>query len=180
MDSFTVCNFSPFLSIGYNCQVNIDECASNPCLNQGTCFDDVSGYTCQCALPYTGGCRRCQQCRCVCVFVWCQCVCRSLRDSGLWFDGIVLCAWGTGATLGTHYLAVLPVLADCIWSFEKMLWWRNTFTRFILWNLNIFLKNYVQVKPITQIVVSTLTGMDHVPINFSISLNFSNAATIYW
>lgn len=45
--------FSPFT--GYNCQVNIDECASNPCLNQGTCFDDISGYTCHCVLPYTGG-----------------------------------------------------------------------------------------------------------------------------
>lgn len=53
-ESFTVFDFSPFLSAGYNCQVNIDECASNPCLNQGTCFDDVSGYTCHCVLPYTG------------------------------------------------------------------------------------------------------------------------------
>lgn len=49
---------------GYNCQVNIDECASNPCLNQGTCLDDVSGYTCHCMLPYTGGyCRRRHGCR---------------------------------------------------------------------------------------------------------------------
>lgn len=44
----------PFSPTGYNCQVNINECASNPCLNQGTCFDDISGYTCHCALPYTG------------------------------------------------------------------------------------------------------------------------------
>lgn len=36
--------------------MNINECASNPCLNQGTCLDDVSGYTCHCALPYTGEC----------------------------------------------------------------------------------------------------------------------------
>lgn len=53
-ESFTVFDFPPFLCAGYNCQVNIDECASNPCLNQGTCFDDVSGYTCHCVLPYTG------------------------------------------------------------------------------------------------------------------------------
>lgn len=63
---FTVFGFSPFLFTGFNCQVNIDECASNPCLNQGTCFDDISGYTCQCVLPYTGETCRCRgQGRCL-------------------------------------------------------------------------------------------------------------------
>ncbi|KAK2106699.1 hypothetical protein P7K49_016213 [Saguinus oedipus] len=56
-ENFTVFGVS-LLSTGYNCQVNIDECASNPCLNQGTCFDDISGYTCHCVLPYTG--KNCQ------------------------------------------------------------------------------------------------------------------------
>ena len=42
------------LSPGPNCQTNINECASNPCLNQGSCIDDVAGYTCNCPLPYTG------------------------------------------------------------------------------------------------------------------------------
>lgn len=51
---FQCVHVSPFSPTGYNCQVNINECASNPCLNQGTCFDDISGYTCHCALPYTG------------------------------------------------------------------------------------------------------------------------------
>lgn len=41
-------------SSGPNCQTNINECASNPCLNQGTCIDDVAGYKCNCLLPYTG------------------------------------------------------------------------------------------------------------------------------
>lgn len=45
---------SMFLNAGPNCQTNINECASNPCLNQGTCIDDVAGYTCNCLLPYTG------------------------------------------------------------------------------------------------------------------------------
>lgn len=45
-------------SAGPNCQTNINECASNPCLNQGTCIDDVAGYKCNCPLPYTGGCGR--------------------------------------------------------------------------------------------------------------------------
>uniref|UniRef100_A0A8C2KM06 Neurogenic locus notch homolog protein 1 n=1 Tax=Cyprinus carpio TaxID=7962 RepID=A0A8C2KM06_CYPCA len=43
-----------FLRLGPNCQTNINECASNPCLNQGTCIDDVAGFKCNCMLPYTG------------------------------------------------------------------------------------------------------------------------------
>lgn len=43
-----------FSTPGPNCQTNINECASNPCLNQGTCIDDVAGYQCSCLLPYTG------------------------------------------------------------------------------------------------------------------------------
>uniref|UniRef100_A0A8B9EVS5 Neurogenic locus notch homolog protein 1 n=1 Tax=Anser cygnoides TaxID=8845 RepID=A0A8B9EVS5_ANSCY len=50
--SFAPAFLFPFL--GPNCQTNINECASNPCLNQGTCIDDVAGYTCNCLLPYTG------------------------------------------------------------------------------------------------------------------------------
>lgn len=45
---------SMILLLGPNCQTNINECASNPCLNQGTCIDDVAGYKCNCVLPYTG------------------------------------------------------------------------------------------------------------------------------
>ncbi|XP_013405828.1 uncharacterized protein LOC106170487 [Lingula anatina] len=42
---------------GYNgarCQHNIDECASDPCLNGGTCIDGINGYTCTCATGFTG------------------------------------------------------------------------------------------------------------------------------
>lgn len=48
-----VCSLIP-TAVGPNCQTNINECASNPCLNQGTCIDDVAGYKCNCLLPYTG------------------------------------------------------------------------------------------------------------------------------
>lgn len=47
-------SFSNPANAGPNCQTNINECASNPCLNQGTCIDDVAGYKCNCLLPYTG------------------------------------------------------------------------------------------------------------------------------
>ena len=50
----SVCASSNLGDLGPNCQTNINECASNPCLNQGTCIDDVAGYKCNCLLPYTG------------------------------------------------------------------------------------------------------------------------------
>ena len=37
----------------YFSSLEIDECSSSPCENSGTCTDDVSGYTCQCAAGYT-------------------------------------------------------------------------------------------------------------------------------
>lgn len=33
---------------------DIDECASNPCQNGGTCSDEVNGYSCACDDGYTG------------------------------------------------------------------------------------------------------------------------------
>ncbi len=33
---------------------DIDECASTPCQNGGTCNDDVNSYTCTCNAGYTG------------------------------------------------------------------------------------------------------------------------------
>ena len=34
--------------------IDIDECASNPCLNVGTCDDRVDGYICACASGWEG------------------------------------------------------------------------------------------------------------------------------
>jgi hypothetical protein len=33
---------------------DIDECASGPCANSGTCNDAVNGFTCTCPPNYTG------------------------------------------------------------------------------------------------------------------------------
>ena len=39
---------------GRNCEINIDECFSNPCLNGGQCTDGINGYKCSCPPAFTG------------------------------------------------------------------------------------------------------------------------------
>jgi len=42
----------PCFYAGLYCEVNIDECASNPCANNGTCTDSIAGYICTCPPEY--------------------------------------------------------------------------------------------------------------------------------
>ena len=37
-----------------NCQINIDDCVTGPCMNGGTCVDGLMSYSCQCPVGYTG------------------------------------------------------------------------------------------------------------------------------
>lgn len=39
---------------GLRCEVNINECARNPCKNGSTCIDRINDYTCTCPPGYTG------------------------------------------------------------------------------------------------------------------------------
>ena len=48
--------------LGAVCETNVDECASNPCLNSGTCYDLVNGYSCSCTPEYVG--RTCSELYC--------------------------------------------------------------------------------------------------------------------
>ncbi|XP_031811432.1 aggrecan core protein [Sarcophilus harrisii] len=48
-----ICLCSPGY-MGNHCDIDIDECLSNPCLNGGTCMDGIDSFTCLC-LPSYGG-----------------------------------------------------------------------------------------------------------------------------
>ena len=39
---------------GERCEVDIDDCATATCANNGTCIDGVAEYTCQCAPGFRG------------------------------------------------------------------------------------------------------------------------------
>lgn len=41
------------MTLGPNCEINLDDCASNPC-DSGTCLDKIDGYECACEPGYTG------------------------------------------------------------------------------------------------------------------------------
>lgn len=42
----------------YRCDQNIDECASDPCMNGGTCQDGLASFTCVCSEEFVG--ERCE------------------------------------------------------------------------------------------------------------------------
>ena len=39
---------------GFQCQLEINECESSPCLNGGTCTDHIGSFSCACGRGYTG------------------------------------------------------------------------------------------------------------------------------
>ena len=40
--------------IGINCSLDIGECTSTPCQNNGTCVDEINQFTCICADGFSG------------------------------------------------------------------------------------------------------------------------------
>ena len=43
-----------FLLFFFSFHTDIDECSSNPCLNGGTCVDQVNRYVCNCDVKFRG------------------------------------------------------------------------------------------------------------------------------
>lgn len=40
--------------LGVHCQVNVNDCASMPCRNNGICIDKVNGFYCNCTDDWMG------------------------------------------------------------------------------------------------------------------------------
>ena len=57
----------------FSCFVAIGECSSNPCMNGGTCGDEVNSYSCLCATGYMG--ENCEIGMCYITKVVCTFVC---------------------------------------------------------------------------------------------------------
>ena len=43
-----------FIILGTFCEIEVNECHSAPCLNDGRCLDMINEYKCQCAYGWTG------------------------------------------------------------------------------------------------------------------------------
>ncbi|GCB67874.1 hypothetical protein scyTo_0008137 [Scyliorhinus torazame] len=64
---------------GERCSVNIDECKSGPCMNQGTCEDQNNGFKCHCTPGFTG---------LVCQININECKSNPCKNGGVCEDGI--------------------------------------------------------------------------------------------
>ncbi|KAK1802243.1 hypothetical protein P4O66_021907, partial [Electrophorus voltai] len=56
-----ICKCQPGFE-GMQCQINVNDCANQPCKNRGICRDLDGDYTCQCPSPYVG-----KQCHLSCI-----------------------------------------------------------------------------------------------------------------
>ena len=52
-DDYYVCQCPPGWQ-GVHCESDVDECASDPCQNNGTCTHGVNSYNCLCEIGYHG------------------------------------------------------------------------------------------------------------------------------
>lgn len=46
--------YNAFVISGNHCETNINDCIHDPCVNNGTCIDEINDYSCKCYTGYTG------------------------------------------------------------------------------------------------------------------------------
>lgn len=73
---------------GATCDVDVNECASDPCLRGGVCRDLPNGFECRCITGFTGQC--CGHALCVVRLVsrseWDLNNAHAAAPNGLWFS----------------------------------------------------------------------------------------------
>lgn len=89
------------------CNINIDECAGNPCHNGGTCQDSINGFTCRCPEGYHDP-------TCLSEVNECDsnpCIHGACQDS---LNGYVAGVWGTPTLPSRGHVSSAPGEVACV------------------------------------------------------------------
>nr|XP_026695897.1 cubilin-like [Ciona intestinalis] len=119
---FCVCNIG---WSGVNCDVNIDDCLTQPCNDGGTCIDGVGEYYCKCPNNYGGTNCEIDESGCGAYYV---------QDSGSFSFPAVIgqtypsssnCAWVVQVAAGKVIEATFPIFElephpDCVYDFLQI------------------------------------------------------------
>ena len=91
-----------------NLLVDIDECSSNPCLNDGTCIDDVNSFSCLCADGFEGDfCNRGEH--------RCMLIAKQAYMYINWEDILLWCKWCRLLVLvHMRCLWISPAIENCL------------------------------------------------------------------
>jgi hypothetical protein len=91
---------------GIRCEINIDECATEPCRNGALCIDGINQFYCQCASGYTGS---------LCEIDFNECSSSPCQNNGSCFNGrnqfLCVCPQdfsGTRCEINTNYCVNNP------------------------------------------------------------------------
>ena len=100
-----------FPKFSFKFSADIDECANSPCLNGGTCADQVNGYVCSCQAEYAGlHCQKGESSTQI------QATLRiKFIDAWLWINvfGIFTCTQTKTGETCLNYILLLVALKSC-------------------------------------------------------------------